>query len=85
MIDKQDKANLDKLAFWQKEEDGSNTFVVAMVNPSQEDMEMIFNLYRKYIDSSITEFKTGCNCQNSIEKIFYGLINWYRENFNEFL
>jgi len=84
-IDKNDKSDLDRLAYWKTEEDGSNTFVIEMVTPSQEDMIMIFNYYRKYIDDSITEFKTGCNCQNSIEKIFYGLVNWYREHFYEFI
>lgn len=85
MINKQDKINLDKLAIYRKEDNGDSTFIILMMSPSQEDMEMIFKYYKKYIDSSITEFKVGCNCQNSIEKIFYGLVNWYKDNYFEFI
>lgn len=51
-----------------------------IANPSQEQMDLIFQLYKKYVNPFEDSYRTGCNCQNSIENIYFKLMNHYKWN-----
>jgi hypothetical protein len=46
--------------------------------PQPRDIELIFTLYKEYVDPNAPFYTTGCNCQNSIESYYGKLMDWYR-------
>lgn len=46
--------------------------------PQPRDIELIFTLYKEYVDPNAPFYTTGCNCQNSIEHYYGKLMDWYR-------
>lgn len=52
--------------------------------PSKEDMDLIFNLNKKYINPGITTYLVNCKCSNSITNRYWELLKWYNENQNKF-
>jgi hypothetical protein len=51
---------------------------------TQEDLDSIFRLYKKYINPGATTYQTNCNCSISIQKFYQDLLNWYSDNGNKF-
>ena len=53
-----------------------------IISPSGGDMNSIFTLYQKYVDSSARGYNTsGCqSCGNSIVVYWRGLMAWYNVN-----
>lgn len=70
MIDKKDKRDLD--------------IILELVDPTQEEMDLTFFYFRKYVDSSIVSYRTDCNCSNGFLDIYYRLVRWYRDNYKLF-
>ena len=53
--------------------------------PNQQDMDSIFELYKKYINPDVQGYTTGCSCGNSITKLYQGLMGWFLMNENQFV
>jgi hypothetical protein len=51
----------------------------SITTPQQRDIDLIFSLYKNFVDENTPFYTTGCNCQNSIQNIHKKLINWYKE------
>lgn len=51
----------------------------SITTPQQKDIDMIFSLYKNFVDKNTPFYTTGCNCQNSIQNIHKGLIKWYED------
>ncbi len=51
--------------------------LMSLDETNREDWDSTFNLYRKYINSNIQNYKVGCGCGNSIDRLFNALKNWY--------
>ena len=68
MITEQDKIELERLA--------------KIVSPNGNDMNSIYDLYKKYVDTNARAPRMGgCNtCGNSIVNYWRGLINFYNKN-----
>lgn len=58
--------------------------ICRIISPSVEDMDSIYNLYKKYINPNIDGYKSsGCNtCGNSIVNLWRGLSEWFNVNRN---
>ncbi|NBP57169.1 hypothetical protein EBU71_11680 [bacterium] len=54
-------------------------------SPNQQDMDSIFELYKRYINPEIQGYSTGCSCGNSITKLYQGLMGWYLMNEHQFV
>lgn len=48
------------------------------------DAEIIFQLYKKYVNPSALIYTTNCNCSTDIRNHFYKLIEWFSQNENKF-
>lgn len=46
-------------------------------NPSKDQMDRTFRLYKKYIDQYITHYKTDCDCSGSINQIYSLMKQWF--------
>jgi hypothetical protein len=57
----------------------------ATETPNQQDMDKIFELYKKYINPDVQGYTTGCSCGNSITKLYQGLMGWFLMNENQFV
>jgi hypothetical protein len=42
------------------------------------DYDMIFSLYKYFINSDAAFYTSGCSCRNSIEKYYNELITWWK-------
>jgi hypothetical protein len=51
--------------------------LLSLEKTTKEDWNSTFNLYKKYIDPNIQNYRVGCGCGNSIERLFNILKNWY--------
>lgn len=53
-----------------------------VISPSGSDVESIYNLYKKYVDSGARPPKVGgCNtCGNSIVSYWRNLITWFNNS-----
>lgn len=49
-------------------------------NPQKSDQDLIFSLYKNFVNSDAQFYTTGCNCQNSIQNVYNELMNWYKNN-----
>lgn len=54
--------------------------LMSIEEPTKEDMDSTFNLYKKYIDPNLHGYRTGCGCGNAIERLFSILKEWYITN-----
>lgn len=57
----------------------------ATETPNQQDMDSIFELYKKYINAEVQGYTTGCSCGNSITKLYQGLMGWFLMNEHQFV
>ena len=57
----------------------------ATETPNQQDMDKIFELYKKYINPDVQGYTTGCSCGNSITKLYQGLMGWFLMNEHQFV
>jgi hypothetical protein len=57
-----------------------------IISPTSGDMNSIYELYKKYVDTTARAYNTnGCNtCGNSIVNYWRGLLNWFNVNRNIF-
>jgi hypothetical protein len=49
------------------------------------DAEIIFQLYKKYVNPSATVYTTNCGCSTDIRNHFYKLLEWYSQNESKFI
>ena len=49
----------------------------SLTTPQTKDKEMIFSLYKTYVNSNAQFYVENCGCQNAIENIYKELMNWY--------
>ena len=54
-------------------------------SPTGEQMDLIFNLYKKYVNPAIRSYTTGCSCHNDISTIYWSLMEWFPANENKFI
>jgi hypothetical protein len=54
--------------------------LMTIEEPTKEDMDSTFNLYKKYINPGLESYRTGCGCGNAIERLFDILKGWYITN-----
>lgn len=61
--------------------------IAKVVRPTAADMQIIWNLYQKYVDPNApTPTMNGCTtCGNSIVIYWRNLMNWWQTNKNNFL
>lgn len=48
------------------------------VNPSPQEMDELFALYRKYLNPHVYHYQTGCDCGNSIIRFYKDLMEWFK-------
>jgi hypothetical protein len=51
---------------------------------TQNDMDSIYNLYKKYISANARMYITNCNCSGSIGQYWRDLLNFYSQNASNF-
>jgi predicted component of type VI protein secretion system len=54
--------------------------ILKLVRMDRQDMDSIFNLYKKFINPKLKVYNVGCKCQNNITKLQEKLINFYLSN-----
>lgn len=50
----------------------------------QQDMDNIFDLFKKYIRPNAVAYQVNCNCNTSISKYYQLLLEWYSDNASKF-
>lgn len=58
-MEENDKIYLDNLVF---------------VDPSKDDMDKVFALFRKYVSPNVWTYSVGCDCSNSIVRLYKDLM-----------
>ena len=48
-----------------------------IADPSHEDMESIFALYKTFINPDLLLYKKDCECSNSITNLYRQLMSWF--------
>ena len=51
---------------------------------TKNDMDSIYELFKKYIRPNAVMYQTNCNCNTSISAYYQLLIEWYSQNANKF-
>lgn len=51
---------------------------------SQQDMDNIYELFKKYIRPNAVMYQVNCNCNTSISKYYQLLLEWYSSHADEF-
>lgn len=52
---------------------------------TQQDMDSIYYLFKKYIRPNAVMYQVNCNCNTSISKYYQLLIEWFSQNANLFV
>lgn len=52
---------------------------------TQQDMDSIYHLFRKYIRPNAVMYQTNCNCSTSIGAYYQLLLEFYSTNTNEWI
>lgn len=47
---------------------------------STDDMDIIFSLYKKYLNPGATKYTVNCNCEIGIANIWIKVREWYSNN-----
>lgn len=51
-----------------------------IADPSEEQMNLIFLMYKKYVNPNIYTYTTGCTCENNIKNLYRDLMSWAKNN-----
>ena len=51
---------------------------------TQQDMDSIYELFKRYIRPNAVMYQKSCNCSTSISSYYQLLIDWYSKNANKF-
>jgi len=51
---------------------------------TKNDMDSIYELFKRYIRPNAVMYQTNCNCNTSISAYYQLLIEWYSGNANKF-
>lgn len=51
---------------------------------TQGDMDSIYHLYKKYINSNAAMYQINCRCKTSISAYYQELLEFYSQNGNKF-
>ena len=51
---------------------------------TQQDMNSIYELFKKYIRPNAVMYQVNCNCSTSISAYYQMLIEWYSNNADKF-
>lgn len=54
--------------------------LLKIVRASDEDINNIFKLYKKYINPNLKSYKIGCGCSNDILVLYNDLMDFYIKN-----
>jgi len=54
--------------------------LISVTDPSKEDLDSIFRLYKKYLDPHIPGYVTGCGCSSDIKNLYHRLMDWFNKN-----
>lgn len=46
-------------------------------NPQKTDYDLIFSLYKQFVNQDAAFYTTGCSCQNAIQNVYRDLMYWY--------
>ncbi len=55
-----------------------------VVRVDNAEMEMIYNLYKKYINPNAARYAVNCNCHTSISNYWRTLLDWFSNNGDKF-
>lgn len=55
-------------------------YLSKITTANDKDLNLIFSLYRKYINNNIKSFNKNCGCNNDIYKLYNSLIELYSKN-----
>lgn len=55
-----------------------------VVSPTGEEMNLIFNLYNKYV-GTVAQYSTSCNCHTHISNLYWQLLDWFNSNSSKFI
>ena len=56
-----------------------------VVTATRGDCDIIYNLYKKYINNNALMYQTNCNCNTSISRYYQTLLDWYSSNSSRFI
>lgn len=51
---------------------------------TQDDIDSIYELFKKYVRPNAAMYQISCNCSTSISKYYQLLLEWYSENNSKF-
>jgi hypothetical protein len=54
--------------------------VLKMVKMNKQDMDLIFELYKRFINPKLKIYNVGCKCHNNITHLQQKLIEYYVNN-----
>ena len=80
---KQIKKNMTTEKFTQADQDEILRLAKVAV-ATQQDMDNIYELFKKYIRPNAVIYQINCNCNTSISKYYQLLLEWYSGNAGEF-
>lgn len=52
---------------------------------SQQDMDSIYHLYKKYINPKAVMYQINCKCHTSIASYYQGVLDFYSDNADKFI
>jgi hypothetical protein len=58
--------------------------LMKVANAQQSDLDSIYTLYKRYINTNAGMYRVGCSCSNSITKYYEDLRNWFSANREKF-
>jgi hypothetical protein len=54
--------------------------ILKMVKMDKQDMDLIFELYKRFINPNLKIYNVGCKCHNNITHLQQKLIEYYVNN-----
>jgi hypothetical protein len=56
-----------------------------VASPTGEQINQIWELYKKYINPNARPYTTGCSCDNDISTYYWSLMGWFSGNEGNFI
>lgn len=79
------KKELDPNRMYSVEDQTEILRLYKVVVATQNDMDSIYHLFKKYIRPNATQYQTNCNCSTSIGAYYQLLLDWYSVNTNPWI
>lgn len=84
MAKKRQEEQVEAPVLFPKEDRMTIEALKKVTHPTKDQMDTIYELYKKYINPVQPMYRTNCNCAGNIVGLYWRLLEWFDANTAKF-